>query len=433
MIKATQRDALANPEAVKEMAKWINGMTPTHVVLSDHYEWGTLGAIGEFNKMGGVPTNNFQGTNFEGMDKIDEFAYVKNARTEKVGCYACGVKCKSKVKFGPPYNVSDKYGGPEWETLSLFGANCGVDDLGAICKASEICNAYGADHISVGTTISFAMECFEKGLLTEKDTGGLKLTFGNAEALMKATEMICKREGIGDLLAEGVARAAKQIGKGAEKYAMHSKGTEFPMHNPYVMPIVGLGYALSPTGADHLRNMMFGGFLYGEPGPAVEALAAFGLLEPLPAASEEHLRNPGWLRMYTYTANWYAAWDCMGLCNFLGNALEPHHIAQIVRDITGWNVDGFEVMKLGERCQNMMRAFNIREGFTREDDRIPDRFFEPLKAGSLKGAKLDKNEFEKSKSKYYEMMSWGEAGIPKRDKLQELGIEWLADMIGVKK
>jgi len=192
------------------------------------------------------------------------------------------------------------------------------------------------------------MECFEKGMLTEKDTNGIRLTFGNVEGMLKVMEMICKREGIGDLLAEGTKRTAQKIGQGAEKYAMQVKGSELPMqHYPYLTPIVVLGYGLSPTGADHIRNIKVGGYRFHMPGPMLEAAAPFGLLEPLPPRSE-HLRSPAWVRTYMYITNWYTAWDCIRLCNFLGNGHEVHQVAEIVRGITGWNAADFELMEVGE-------------------------------------------------------------------------------------
>ena len=156
--------------------------------------------------------------------------------------------------------MDPRYGGPEYETLGSFGSSCGVDDLEAICKANEICNTYAIDTISTGMTIAFAMECYENGILTREDMDGLDAKFGNAEAMVKLTEKIARREGVGDLLAEGTLRAAKKIGKGAEQYAIQVKGQELPMHEPRLKTVLGVGYALSPTGADHCHNVHDSGF-----------------------------------------------------------------------------------------------------------------------------------------------------------------------------
>jgi len=416
--------AMADPKTISTIAKSFRDSMKTHPYLDEYHTLGTLGGIAAYSRRGGLVAHNFQEGVFDGVDKISEDTYIATIRSGRDTCYACPIRCKQKVTVGEPYNVTSKYyHGPEYESVISLGSCCGIDDLGAVAKANELCGAYSVDTISCGVTIAFAMECFQRGLLTEKDTNGLKLTFGNAEAMLKAVEMICRREGIGDILAEGSARAARKIGKGAEEYAMQAKGSELPMHNPYFKPITGLGYALSPTGADHLRNVMSPQGLT-KPGTGLEQYKPFGILDPLP---REDLGSPARIRMYTYVVLWRTALDCVGMCYFCGDGYRPDQIAEVVRGVTGWNTTVWELMKIGERCTNMMRAFNIREGFTREDDRIPERFHQPLAAGPIKGAKLDKEEFNRAIETHYKMMDWDEGGIPQREKLQELDIEWVTE------
>ena len=346
--------------------------------------------------------------------------------SERDTCHACPIRCKHKAIIKEPYGLIFEHyhgHGPEYETLVSLGPFCGVDDLQAITCANELCTAYTVDTISCGVTIAWAMECFERGLLTEKDTGGLKLEFGNAEAMVRVVEMVCRREGFGDVLAEGSLRAAQRFGKGAEQYAMHVKGVEIPMHNPYFKPIVGLGYALCPTGADHMRNLPFVHNL-AQPGPALDLYTPLGILDPSP---REDFSSPERIRNYIYAIYGRTALDCAGICYFCADGYHPNQIAEMVKGATGWNTTVWELMKVGERVMNMMQAFNIREGFTREDDCLPERFHQPLVTGPLKGFRLDKKEFEKAKDIYYSMMGWNSSGKPTKGKLLELDIKWVMD------
>jgi len=426
-VRGHNPPTMADPEAIKTMAKWLRGNVTTHPVFSRLHEVGTIGGIPETNQVGGLPVSNFQEGVFAGADKISAQTYMDTIGSGRFTCYACPVRCKHLVTIGEPYNVTSKYyHGPEYEAVASFGCFCGIDDLRAIAKADELCSAYSVDIISCGATIAFAMECFQRGLLTEKDTNGVQLTFGNAEAMLKVVEMICKREGIGDILAEGSALAAQKIGKGAEEYAMHVKGVEIPMHSPYMKPIAGLGYALCPTGADHVRNVWYP-HLLDKPGPVLDRYKPLGLGGPLP---RDDYSSPARIQQYMYITNWLTAEDCLVICNFCSNGYQQVRVAEITRAVTGWNTSVWELMKVGERCMNMMRIFNIREGFTRQDDHIPERFHrQPLAAGSLEGFTLNKEEFERSKTLYYEMMGWDEQGIPRQAKLQELGIEWVAEVM----
>jgi aldehyde:ferredoxin oxidoreductase len=330
------------------------------------------------------------------------------------------VRCKPKVAVGKPYNVNPSYGGPEYQTLASLGSNCGIDNLEAIAKGNELCSAYGLDTISTGANMAFAMECFEQGILTEKDTGGLKLNFGNAQAMVQLIEMVAKREGIGEVLAEGVARAARVFGKGAEDFALHIKGQELPMHEPRYKSGMGLGYTISPTGADHCHNM-HDHFYTSRPFLSRAAqLKTLGIFEPLPCQD----LSPAKVRMLVYMSQWQHTVNCLVFCYFV--QLHPPQIADLMRGITGWDTTVWELMKVGERCINMARAFNIREGLGKDDDYLPRRFFTPFTSGPLKGVSIDKNELDQAIDTYYAMVGWDKNGAPTLAKLQELGIEWVA-------
>jgi len=368
------------------------------------------------NAAGGLPTRNFHQGVFDGADKISGEALKNSILIGRRGCYACPIRCKPEVAVAEPYNVDPIYGGPEYETLASLGSNCGIDNLEAIAKGNELCNAYGLDTISTGANIAFAMECFEQGILTKKDSSGLKLNFGNAQAMVQLIEMIANKEGIGELLADGVARAASVIGKGAENFALHIKGQEIPMHEPRFKPGMGVGYTISPTGADHCHNIHDSLYTRRVSG----ALKALGILEPLPGQD----LSPAKVRMLVSGSLWQHTLNCLVFCNFV--PLSPEQIADLVAGITGWDTSIWELMKVGERCVNMARAFNIRQGMTKDDDYLPHRCFTPFTAGPLTGVSIDRRELDQAIDTYYAMVGWDENGAPTLAKLQELGIEWVA-------
>jgi aldehyde:ferredoxin oxidoreductase len=310
------------------------------------------------------------------------------------------------------------YGGPEYETLASIGSNCGVDNLEAIVKGNALCNAYGLDTISTGVCIAFAMECFENGILTEKDTNGLKLNFGNALAMVQLVEMIAHREGIGNILADGVARAAQALGNGAENYAMEIKGQEIPMHEPRYKPGLGVGYTVSPTGADHCHNVH--DTMYSDKVSA--NLQSLGVTQPIPAQE----LNAAKVRALVYGTLWQHTLNCLVWCSFV--PLGVNKMIDLLRGITGWNTTVWELMKVGERCVTMTHVFNLREGFEKKDDYLPKRFYRALTSGPLKGARIKQREMKQAIDTYYDMVGWDrKSGKPARHKLQELGIEWLTE------
>lgn len=333
-------------------------------------------------------------------------------------CYACPVACKKVVEIDAPWKVDPMYGGPEYETLAAFGSDCGVDDLRAVCKANELCQRYTLDTISTGAVIAFAMECFDNGLITTKDTGGVTLDFGNAESMVKMVEMIGKRVGFGDVLAEGVMRAAEEIGRGAEKFAVHVKGQEVPMHEPRLKRALGLGYAVSPTGADHCHNIHDTNYVTPD---AWNRVRSTGILEPL---TVEDLGSQK-IRLFIYEVNAAVLNNCLVMCNFVPWSFDQK--VEIVKAITGWNTNAWELLKVAERAVNMARAFNARAGFAAKDDWLPPRFFEPQTSGPISHLTVDQNELDKAKHTYYSMMGWDEEGVPTRGKLEELDIKWVAD------
>ncbi|MBE0557494.1 MAG: aldehyde ferredoxin oxidoreductase C-terminal domain-containing protein, partial [Proteobacteria bacterium] len=272
------------------------------------------------------------------------------------------MRCKRAVEIpSGPYTTSRKYGGPEYETLSSLGSLLVIDDLAAIAKGNELCNRYTLDTISAGVAIGFAMECYEKGILTKADTEGVEFSFGNPEAMLKGIEWIAFRKpGLGDLLADGVKIAAARIGKGSEKFALHIKGQELPMHDPRGKTGQGLSFAVSPTGADHVRAPHDTPFQ--APGPMLGRIAPLGLLEPVDGRE----MGPRKARNFTYLHFIWSLYESLGVCNFVAGpvwALTLPKLVELLQAVTGWETSLWELMKVGERTVTMARVFNLREGF----------------------------------------------------------------------
>ncbi len=252
-VRGHKRLEFSDPEKIREIGKWHAENWQKHGGALSRSRLGTSDGLMAINKDGILPTRNFHKGSFDHAEEISGETMEETILVDREGCYACSIRCKRVVKGKPPYETDPAYGGPEYETLGSFGSLCEVSDLSAISYANQLCNAYGVDTISAGVAVAFTMECFEKGILTKEQLVGLEPRFGSAEAMVKLVEMIAKREGFGDLLAEGVMKASQQIGHGSEKYAMHSKGKELPMHEPRGKTGLALAYALSPSGADHMQ------------------------------------------------------------------------------------------------------------------------------------------------------------------------------------
>jgi aldehyde:ferredoxin oxidoreductase len=417
-VRGTGRPPLADRDRVLALAHW----------LRDHYrdlmgkfpDLGTGVSVIPYNAMGALPVRNFRDGSLAGAEAIGREGLAEHVVVRMESCYACAVACKKVVDLDQPYAVDPAYGGPEYETAASLGSNCGIADVYAVSKASERCNALGLDSISAGGTIAFAMECFEKGLLTAEDTGGLDLRFGNAEAMLRVLELIASRQGIGDLLAEGTRRAAARIGGGADRLAVEVKGQELPYHDPRIQHGLGLGYALSYTGADHCHNVFDRSY---EDEATMEGVRDLGVLEPMSATS----LGPDKVRAVLYGVLRSHLNNCLGLCMFL--PYRNDQVLEAVQAVTGWQTTTWELWKGAERLVTMARAFNALQGFTPADDRLPPRMAEPL-GPEGPGATIEPEAIEAARRLYYEMMGWdAETGVPHRAKLFELDIGWVATLL----
>ena len=425
VVRGRMRPSLAEPKMLNELARW----GAQNFEESDIYGMGLLGTaevLKSQNKAGGLPTRNWSSGEFEGWEAIDGKTMADTILKQRESCYACTVRCKRVVEVTEgPYRVERRFGGPEYETLATFGSYCGVDDLAAVAYANQLCNRYGMDTISCGATLAWAMDCFEKGLLTVADTDGIELRFGNHQSMLRMLEKIARREGFGDLLAEGTTRAAKKIGRGTEDLVVNVKNQDLPAHMPQVKRSLALIYAVNPFGADHQSSEHDPSYS-GYP----ERMAQIGLTDPQP----DDVLNEEKVRFALRGEMIYSAMDSLNVCQFVfGPAWHLYNCEQLaaaVRAITGWDVSVDELMTVGERRLNLMRIFNQREGFTRQDDRLPKKMYQALRGGPSDGIALDEGSVETAKDIYYRMAGWDEDGNPKPEKIAALGLEWTSDTIG---
>ena len=386
---------------------------------------GTPGLVEGLNTSGILPTRNFRQGAFENVDDIKWEVYEDELLTARRSCYACAIRCKREVQVDGEPSV---YGGPEYESIGSLGPNCGVGDIHAIAKANELCNAYMLDSISTGMAISFAMECFEHGLLTLDDTNGLDLRFGNAQAMLTMVEWIALRKGLGNLLAEGVMRAAEKIGGDAHFFALHVKGQELPMHDPRGKYNVGMGYAISEIGADHLVVAHDSMLANPEALPFKNA-RPLGITEAQPVRS----LNDEKMRQFYLLEKVTSFEKVIGYC-FFGPAPRSYilmdEVVESVNAATDWELTLDELLLIGERATNMARVFNAREGFSRKDDVLPERLYQGLENGALKGESMPRGDFERALTVLYGLKGWDpETGNPTREKLEALSLGWAADML----
>jgi len=324
-------------------------------------------------------------------------------------------------------SVDPIYGGPEYESLSALGNNCGVDDLIALAKANERTAALGLDSISTGMVIAWAMECFEKGILKPEDVGGIEIKFGDAEAVMAMVDAIGHRSNaLGDLLAEGSYRAAEKIGRGADQYVIHVKKQEFPLHEPRIKHALGMGYMVSPTGADHMHNMH--DTVATAEGPFMNRIREYN---PNLKTVEPHGFDENKLELHWSFTTWRHFCDSVGLCHFL--PYSPSQMVSVVNGMTGWDIDINEIFEVGQRAATMARLFNLREGIDSSQDVLPKRFYGPFRNdNSATGKQLDPVETAAAVKWHYKRNGWDENGVPTPETLAELGLEQYAGALSAK-
>ncbi len=387
-------------------------------------ELGTSNSIEWSRDIGGLITRNLSGGVFEGTDKVDSTAYHAQVVDKPGTCFSCVVRCKRVVKGGGRYDLDPAYGGPEFETIGMFGPDCGIDDIEAIAKANELCDAYGLDTIQTGGLIAFLMECCERGLVPAELLDGLEPRFGDAAALLELVRRIGEREGIGDLLAEGFEACGAVFGHDAAEYAMQVKGLAIPAHMPQVKQTFALMYAVNPFGADHMSC--------GED-DRIEALTDAEQALDLHQASPWGVLDEAKTRYVVRTEYLASLIDSLELCSFCfypGAMWEFADLLDMLQAVNGFSTSLWSLLKTGERRVAMLRAFNVREGIGTDGDLLPDRAFAPLPDGLAKDACVDREEFARARSDYYAMAGIDpESGRPLPGRLLELDLKWVDDLL----
>ena len=411
-VRGTQKIEIADREVFQKVARKQFELLDESILSAGLKGYGTNLVLDMVNVCGGLPTRNWQTGVCSYSEEVNGEALSEKILVKYTGCFACPIECgrDSEIRNGP--YAGHKGEGPEYETVGTFGPMCDVSDLEAIAMAGYLCNDYGLDTISCGSTIAFTMECFEKGILTKKDTGGMEIHFGDSETMIALVQKIAKREGIGNLLAEGTRIMAQKLGQGSERFAMHVKGLELPCYDSRAAKITGLAYATANRGGDHITAYVEGPTFLASPFLVIED-----------SEIEDPLReNPEEAKVVKDLEDALTVFDAAGCCKFMGLSLDAKEWSDIIKAITGWEFGVEEFRKTGERIYNLERAFNVREGLTRTDDTLPKRLLEePLPEGPAEG---HINDLDSLLDPYYEFRDWDiTTGKPSKEKLRELGLE----------
>ena len=411
LTRGKLRPHLYNKE---ELLKDIKGIIPKlKEIKRDSTLYGTSRSITPSEALGDLPIKNWQLGNWsEGAEKISGRKMAETILVGRYSCHGCPIACGRVVKISNgPFSPVDG-GGYEYETGAMFGSNCLIDNMEAISKANELCNRYGLDTVTTGSVIAFTMEAFEKGILTEGDTNGLRINWGDAEVLLKLIELIAKRKGVGDILAEGSKRASDIIGHNSSRFAIHVKKLELPGHDPRCFNGLGLGYATSNRGACHTNS-----FAYVYMGRTSDS--SLNILEPF-----DRLSHEGAGKLVAVLQNLMALCDSLNICKFTGFGLQAEDLHRWLNWVTGWNINFEEFLKTGERIYNLKRLYNVKCGIDRKEDNLPERILTLKREGLHAPERLP--DLNKMLDEYYMVRGWDKNGIPQKEKLSHLGLENIA-------
>ena len=422
-VRGTGKVRIADRDTLAELAKVAReeSMAGFGTPLNAH---GTAGGIAFLHEQGRVPAKNFRESEFEDIVKVVGEEITRRMLVKKDACYGCSVACKRAVEVTGRVTVDPAYGGPEYETVMAMGPFCKVDDLEAIAKANEVCNRYGIDTISTGVAIAFAMECYEKGIITAEDTGGVELVWGSADAVVAMAEKIAKGEDVGEILGLGTREAALRLG--AAESAMHARGLEVPMHDPRWKKGLSLSYAVAARGATHM-DAPHDDWLDKPSAIAPE----IGLDQPI-EDRDPHKSHRKKVEMVVAAQNFWALLDSLIICKFASfpGGIMPDTLRGIFHAVTGWDASIDDLLAAGRRAVELTRVYLAREGATRRDDKLPPRLHEGLPQGPHKGDSVTPGELERMKDDYYELRGWDrEKGWPTKETLENLGIGWCCEQM----
>jgi len=414
--------AVANKERLNQLRKaFLKEFRESKGVSKILRDYGTCGLTGGLVTSGATPVKNWLLAGdqaFPTADKIADGDTVIQYQVKKYGCANCPIACGGifSVKEGR-YPVKEVHK-PEYETIGAFGAMCMNDDLLSIIKMNDMCNRSGLDTISAGSVLAFAMECFEKGIITTSDTEGIDLTWGNAKAMIAMLDKIIRREGFGDILADGVKVAAQKLGKGAEAYAMHVGGQEPGLHNALFLPSRGTGFVCDPTPGRHTAA------------PMARIDASSARIAPYPELQFSGFETYEYKRKGPASATTSCYWQvgaCAGVCLFPAIFFGYYPLLDFLNAVTGWDMDISEVLEAGARIQTLKQTFNIREGLTPSEIKLPPRMagIPPKSEGPLSGITID---IDSLRSEYCKAMGWDPGtGYPSETTLERLGIKELTE------
>jgi aldehyde:ferredoxin oxidoreductase len=382
-------------------------------------KYGTFGLTAPLVAGGATPIKNWLLAGeqaFPNLEKIADVDTVIQYQKKKYGCANCPIACGGLFKVSEgPYPVEEVHK-PEYETIGAFGTMCMNDDLGAIIKLNDMCNRSGLDTISAGSVIAFAMECYENGFISKADTDGIELTWGNAEAMVSMLDKIIRREGFGDILADGVKAAAHKIGKVVEGYAIHVGGQEPGLHSALFLPSRGTGYVCDPTPGRHTAAPM------ARIDAGQGSIAPYGELQ-IPHVERYEYKSKGPLS--AIASKYLQAGNCAGLCLFPVIFFGNFPMIELLNAVTGWDLDVSEVLEKGARIQTLRQCFNMREGIDPAAVKLPARMVgnPPKDDGPLAGLTIDINSLA---SEYWRAMGWDpQSGEPTEATLKNLGLQEL--------
>ena len=399
-IRGTGAVRVADAKAFSEAMVKARDMIRNHPVGGAGLKkYGTDVLVNIMNESGGLPTRNFREGVFATADKVGGESLTKNILTRPRGCFSCIISCGRASRITNP-KYAGMGEGPEYETAWSFGPDCGIDDLDAVTKAHYLCNEYGMDAIAMGAAIACAMDLFEDGIITTKDTDGVALNFGNAEAMVEMTHKTGAGEGFGKKLALGSYRLAESYGH--PEYSMSVKKQDMPAYDPRVVQGMGLNYATSNRGGCHVRGYMTAVEILGNP------------------VKIDNLTTEGKAQWTITFQNLTAALDSSGACLFSTFGIGADELAALLTAATGVPYSTEEFMKAGDRIWNLERLFNLKSGLSAKDDTLPPRMLkDPMPAGPCKG---EVNKLDQMLPEYYALRGWGKDGVPTKEKKAELGL-----------
>jgi aldehyde:ferredoxin oxidoreductase len=394
-------------------SKYLKELTGPLPIFRD---FGTSGMFNASAESGDAPTKNWDGTSvidFKNYADIGGDPMIER-QAKKYACYRCPIGCGGHMKAGTgEYKYEEGAHKPEYETQAMFGSDCLNGNIESIIMANDICNRAGLDTISAAATIAFAIECYEKGVITKEDTGGIEMTWGNHKSIIAMLEKMARREGFGAVLADGAKKAAERIGKGAEKLAMHIQGQEMPAHDPKVSRYLGVTYRMDATPGRHTQGS--------------EALNPAGLL---PDFDNDDWRGRG--EFHRIGSNFQHAMSAAGMCLFIYACLPNTHVLpEFISAITGWDITQDELIETGERIGTIRHAFNLREGLNPLEYDVNGRLLgvPPQQEGPVAGVTVPEADMVRD---YLEAIDWDtKTAKPSRKKLEELGLEDVARALAV--